>query len=327
MLTRIGILGCGKVARHHAAALGAAGATVVAGSTRHADSPNWGAFREVAPSARFVPDGGALLADNEIEGLVVSLPWHEIPNWTARLLACPKPMLIEKPLALDAGTLEGALAAAPANGNKIVGYNRRFYATVERLRSRLAAGGLKAVYATFSEDMARHVEGHGPDVLAHLLPFASHGLDLLQHLLGSLAVARVYRYAERGYPAPLMSFNGVLETAGGLPVFVAINADDPVQAGLRFLFDDHTSWVLSPLERLTAFRGYAIAPEAPGSAIRRYTPRVIEQLDEPAELKPGFLAQARAFVSGEYGPAARPAESVELLRLIAALAKAASPAG
>lgn len=329
MLNRIGILGAGKVARHHAKALAAAGATIVAGSTRRADSPNWQAFRAEAPGARFVADGAAMLTDNEVEGIVVSLPWHEMPAWTVRLLACPKPMLIEKPLALEAAALESALASAPAftraNGNKIVGYNRRFYVTVRRLRDRLAQGGLKAVYATMSEDVARHVEAHGPSVLAHLLAFASHSLDLLLHLVGPLAPARVYAHAERGYPAPVASFNGVLETEAGIPVFVAINTDDPAPAGLRFLFDDHTSWVLAPLERLEVYRGYEIAPEAPGAAIRRYTPRLVERVDEPAEQKPGFLAQARAFLSGRTAEAARPQESLALLRLIAALKGATRP--
>lgn len=320
MLSRIGILGCGKVARHHARALAAAGATVVAGSTLRPESPNWQAFREVAPGTRFVADGNVLLGDNEVEGLVVGLPWHEMPNWTARLLTCPKPMLIEKSIALEAGALEAALAAAPAAGNKMIGFNRRFYATVERVRARLAQGGLKAVYATISEDIARHLEGHGKRVLAHLLAFgSSHSLDLLLHLLGPLEIARVYAYAERGYPAPVVSFNGVLETGAGTPVFLALNADDPAPAGLRFLFDDHTSWVLAPLERLEVFQGYDIAPEAPGSAVRRYRPRLVERMDEPAELKPGFLAQARAFLSGRHAQAARPEESVALLRLIAAL--------
>lgn len=319
MLGRIAILGAGKVARHHAQALAAAGATVVAGSTRHPDSPNWHAFRASAPGARFVADGSALLADNEVEGIVVSLPWHEMPAWTDRLLACPKPMLIEKPMALEPAALEAALARAPNHDNKIVGYNRRFYAPVARLRARLAEGGLKAVYATLSEDVARHLHVHGPRVLAHLLTFGSHGLDLLLHLLGPLKPGRIYAHAERGYPMPVSSFNAVFETNAGIPVFLALNADDPTPAGLRLLFNDRTSWVLAPLERLEVYRGHDIAPEAPGSAIRRYAPRLIERFEEPAETKPGFLAQARAFVSGRPGEAARPSESLALLRLVAAL--------
>ena len=320
MLARIGVLGCGRVARHHAAALAAAGATVVAGSTRRPESPNWQAFKAAVPGARYVADGAAMLRHNEIEGIVACLPWQEMSAWTERLLACPKPVLIEKPLALAAAPLAAALASAPQAGAKMVGYNRRFYETVGRLRARLGEGGLKAVYATISEDIARHVDGHGPGVIEHLLAFASsHSLDLLLHLLGPLRVARIYRYPESGYPAPFASLNGVLETAGGIPVFLALNADDPVAAGLRFLFDDHTSWVLAPLERLEVFQGYDIAPEAPGAAIRRYRPRAIAHHDEPTDLKPGFLAQARAFIAGDYGPAARPEESLALLRLIEAL--------
>lgn len=329
MPRRIGILGCGRVALHHSAALAAAGAELVAGSTRRADSDNWRAFAQAVPGARYVPDGASMLADAEIDAVVACLPWHEMPAWTGRLLACAKPVLIEKPLALAAAPLAALLAAAPGTaGIKMVGFNRRFYETVGRVRARLAQGGLKAVYATISEDIGRHVAGHGAGVIAHLLPYASaHSLDLLLHLLGPLRVERVYRHPERGYPAPFASLNGVLETAAGIPVFLALNADDPVAAGLRFLFDDHTSWVLAPLERLDVFQGYDIAAEAPGSSIRRYRPRQIASHDEPAALKPGFLAQARAFLGGDPGPAASPEESLALLRLVEALEGPRAPVG
>ncbi|MFP5405344.1 MAG: hypothetical protein ACLGHY_03030, partial [Gammaproteobacteria bacterium] len=204
--------------------------------------------------------------------------------------------------------------------NKLVGFNRRFYRGVARLRERLAMGGLKAVYATMSEDVRRHAERHGPGIVPHVPAFASsHTLDLLLHLLGPLKVIRIYPWPERGAVAPFVSVNGVLESETGCPVFLALNAHDPVQAGLRFLFDDGTSWLLAPLERLSVFEGYDVTPETQGAAIRRYRPRLLESVEEDARIKPGLLEQARAFLEGTPRHAAGLADFARVLHLIDAL--------
>jgi predicted dehydrogenase len=313
-VARIGIAGTGRVARHHVAAALALGHRIVAGSARSAGSPGWGAFQALVPDATFVADPADLLDDPDLDAVVVSLPWHVMPAWTARLLTTAKPLLIEKPLGLDAAAIARALGQPDARpSSKLIGYNRRHYVTVGRLRERLGQGGLKAVQVTVSEDLSRLVRDHGPAIVPHVLAFSSsHTLDLVLHLLGPLTIVRLRAHRERGTPGPFVSLNGLLETAGGIPVALALNARDPSPAGLRCLFDDGTTWHLSPLEVLTVCDGYEIHEARPGAEIRRYVPRAARVVEEPAAVKPGFLAQMRAFLSGEFGPGATAAESVRL---------------
>jgi|TARA_B100000315_G_C14318696_1_gene469773 predicted dehydrogenase len=63
-MKRLGFLGAGPMARSHAAAAAALGAEIVAVCTAREDSPNQDEFRKIAPQARHMTDGAALLADD-----------------------------------------------------------------------------------------------------------------------------------------------------------------------------------------------------------------------------------------------------------------------
>jgi predicted dehydrogenase len=228
-------------------------------------------------------------------------------------------VLLEKPVALSAGEMEAVLALpSTASSNKLVGFNRRFYGTVASLRNRIAEGGLKAAQIVISEPLDRHIRVHGPALVPHVLAFSSaHTLDLAWHLLGPMAVVRVY--AHREVKSAFTCLNGLVETAGGIPVSLAINANDPALAGIRFLFDDHTSWLLAPLETLTVYDRYEITETGLHSAIRRYVPHACRTHEESAEFKPGFVEQMSVFLSGKYGPGARLKDALVIQRFVEAL--------
>jgi len=313
---RVGIAGIGPAGIQHARAVIASGHQVVAAAVKDANSPRIEVFGSVAPEARIVTGFEALLDDDSLDVLVVALSWHTTPDLLPRLLAHKKPILIEKPIGLNADSIEASLKCPGVKTDgKLIGFNRRYYGTVGRLRERLGEGGLKAAYVTISEDLNRQQNAHGSEIIPHLLTFSSaHTLDLALHLLGRLSVVKLYRSRER--EVPFTSINGLLQTVDGAPVHLALNASDPSPAGMRFLFDDHTSWSLSPLEMLSIFDRYEIVEISPRSKIRRYMPHVAELIDEPVDFKPGFLAQMEAFLSGDFGPGASVAQALATQKFI-----------
>lgn len=271
---RLGFLGCGRVAVHHAEAFSHLGASIAYGSAQSQGSPRWAQF-QAKTGAKFL-EGEALLDAPDVDGIVACLPRDELKKWLDRLLASAKPVLIEKPI-WPPQRLVGP-------DNKLVGYNRRFYRTTAKLQERVRRGGLVAASATLPGD---------------LYGAAIHGIDMLFHLLGPLR----WRYAGK---------TGLAMSEDGKPVSLFMHPDDPVNTTVRMLFDDGTSWQLSPFETLSVHRGFDID----GGTIRRYVPRLIDRAEEPAEFKPGFLEQSKAFLSGAYGPGARPGESVRLMEFV-----------
>jgi len=266
-------------------------------------------------------DGEALLAEDAADAVVACLPWDVMPQWAARLMKTSKPVLMEKPIGFDADEARAQAEAASATlGNKLVGYNRRFYETVALLRDRVNQGGLKSVRAVIAESVDIWTERHGRDIVAHLTPFCSaHTLDLMLHILEPLRPVAMAPFLEKGEAAPFISFNGLLATDDGVPVTLSLNADDPVNTGLRCLFDDGTAWELSPLETLTVYKGLDVQPPTAQGNIRRYSPQVEARHEVDASFKPGCHAQMTAFLSGEYGPGATIEDAVAVLDLIASL--------
>lgn len=316
---RIGFLGVGNIALEHVAAIHSLGHVIVAGSATNIDSPRWRTFVSAAPTARFEPNGETLLSDPDIDAIISCLPWNLTEVWLPRLLVTPKPVLIEKPIALSSHAAWMALSHPDAKpNNKIVGFNRRFYPSLQRLKERFSQGGLKAAEINISEMLNRLAELYGPDIISYAVIYSSsHIIDAAMYLFGKLKPIRLYGHEEQGYPVPFRSLTGLLETAEGIPITLSINAENPVSAGIRLFFDDGTTWHLSPMEHLVAYRGYKIIEPTAEVKIRRYIPQPFFESIVDASLKPGFLEQMRAFTLGEGREiAATPADSVELLRFI-----------
>ncbi|MAE06339.1 MAG: hypothetical protein CMH76_08400 [Nitrospinae bacterium] len=318
---RLGFLGAGPMARSHAAAAAALGAEIAAVCTARENSPNRDEFRKIAPQARHTTNGEALLEDAGVDGIVACLPWNLMPPWAVRLMKAPGPVLMEKPIGFGADEARTqAEASAATLGNKLVGYNRRFYETVTFLRERVRKGGLKAVRVVISESVESQVARHGREILAHLISYCSaHTLDLLLHVLGPLRSVVLAPFPEKGRAAPFVSFNGMLTTAENVPVTLALNVDDPANTSIRCLFDDGTAWELMPLEILTVYKGLDVEPPTPRENIRRYIPQVEARHEADASFKPGCHAQMAAFLSGDYGPGATVDDAVAVLDLIASL--------
>jgi hypothetical protein len=320
MSLRIGILGAGKVALDHAEAILKLGHQVAAGCTSRPDSPNWTNFKRAIPNAEFL-NGDTLLAHPQIDAVVACVSWSAIPDWLPRLLASPKPVLIEKPLGLELGAVEQAQITAQVTlGNKLGGYNRRYYQSTAKLKQRLEQGGLVSAQLAISEKLEGLVRKAGREALKYVFAYSSssHILDLALHLLGPLTIERVFSRPEPGYE-PFCNINALLTTNDNHPVMLSVHCADPIVVGITCRFDDHTIWQLGPVERLNIYRGYHVVEPSAESKVRRYTPKVIETVKTSTELRPGFLEQMGAFLSGKFGPGHRPYDTVILQKLIEGL--------
>jgi hypothetical protein len=313
----VGFLGVGSIAKYHAEVLQTLGHAVTVACGTSAGSPRWREFKSIAPQAQFEADGRALLQDPTIDAVVACLPWNVTETWLPDLLSTPKPVLMEKPVALSAETLSRAIEHAGATlDNKIVGLNRRFYRTVQELQIRVEQGGVKSVEITISETVRGLAKIFGDEIIEHILAYSScHILDTACYVLGRLAPVKVYGFDESSYAKDCWSFAGLLETNEGAPVFLNVLADNPAPVGMRIFFNDQTTWHLSPLERLVAYREYDVIEPTDEAKVRRYVPKPFFEIDEDTTFKPGFLAQMEAFTSRQNRQiSATVKDSLELLK-------------
>jgi predicted dehydrogenase len=320
MATRLGFIGIGSIAAHHAAAGEFLGAVVAGACAGRPDSPRWHGFLQKHPGCIASKTPEELAAREDIDALVVCPSWDKVCPVAMSVADHGKPMLLEKPIALTAREARALAARVAGSAPALVGYNRRFYEPVQALRDRIKTTRPIGVSVRISETASRHVERQGRAVLEHLLAFSSaHTLDLLTHLLGRPRVVNARRHRHAGALDPFESIVALLETKEGIPVTLEILGDDPGPSEMRFRFDDASCWVLAPLERLTVYQGTDVLEADAESPIRRFVPRPVDMLDADMRSKPGITAQMRAFLTGNLGPGATLGDAIEVMDLIEAL--------
>ncbi len=114
---RLGIIGCGVIGQRHLAAAAAwPGISLVAVADLREAVARETAVRFGVGQA--YTDADALLADREIEGVVLALPARDRAALALRAFAAGKHVLTEKPVALDAGEVERLIAA---RGDRVAG--------------------------------------------------------------------------------------------------------------------------------------------------------------------------------------------------------------
>lgn len=181
---RLGLVGCGRLAEH--GYVPASSSTPDVRFVAVAD-PDGHRRREVArrasgPDLAVVPfpDAAALLADAEVDGIVLASPAaHHVAD-AERAVAAGIPVLVEKPPALSA---DGAAALVALGPLVHVGLNRRFDAAVRAVRHDVPTEGLLDLRLEISYRRASWAAHTVRDeVLLDLVP---HLVDLARWLTGS----------------------------------------------------------------------------------------------------------------------------------------------
>ncbi|QGF24556.1 Gfo/Idh/MocA family protein [Raineyella fluvialis] len=192
---RVGVLGCGGIARRHLAACrqlaqeGVADLAPVAFADRHLDRAQRLAHEFAGTSGRAYTDHRALLADAALDLLIVTLPPGSHGTEVADAAAAGVHLLLEKPLALtsaDAWAMVDAVERAGVRAQ--VGFGYRFGAAVSAFRRLRDSGDLGSVGMFDARYLCnslhahwwRHKEVSGGQLLEQVI----HHVDLLRYLMG-----------------------------------------------------------------------------------------------------------------------------------------------
>jgi predicted dehydrogenase len=205
--TRIGLIGCGRIAglRHVPALAGVPEAQVVA--VADVDAERRAEIAGRLGVERTYASHEELLADAEVEAVAVLVPAALHTEVALAALDAGKHVLLEKPLALDLNDADRLLERSSASGPRVlVAYNLRWHPLVREARRLLAAGAIgtpEALVSTYTSpyvyrDVAkpwRRARETGGGVLVEM---ASHHFDLWGYLLDDEAaeVSAVARDAE-----------------------------------------------------------------------------------------------------------------------------------
>ncbi len=194
MLINGGIRGAGKIAeRQMVSAIAQAPGQRLAAVMKR-DRAQAQRFAEQHGVPRFYDTVDGLLADREIDAVYVATPPHLHAEQTIQAATAGKPVLCEKPLALNSGQAQAMIDACRANGVQLmVCYYQRYNTRHQQIKQLLAAGAIGQVTAArlnFSDYFPptpgywHHdpsISGGGP-----LMDLGVHCIDLLRYLCGEV---------------------------------------------------------------------------------------------------------------------------------------------
>ena len=223
MTLRIGVVGAGQMGRYHIERLagGVPDAEVVAISDVYLEGA-----KQVAEQvgARAYADGHELVADDQVEAVLIASPGPTHEEFTLACLAADKPVLCEKPLAPTIDACLRVLEAEAATPRRLiqVGFMRRYDDGFRALKAAADAGRVGRPLLLHCRHRNADVPpGFTSDMM--ITDSVVHDIDVTRWLLGQEIVAtmvfkaRPSSLAPDGLQDPQMV---LLETSGGVLVDV-----------------------------------------------------------------------------------------------------------
>lgn len=191
----IGIIGAGMISGYHIAGLRAAGARVdwIASDSKE----NAQAKAHEYQIAHYTGDYRQLLAQEDLDAVVVATPDYTHREIAIAALEAGKPVLLQKPMARNSDECRQIISAARDTGVPLyVSFMHRYFEEVVATRALLAKGALGPIYsvrqrnatpgASWAAWFYRQENVGG----GAMLQLGVHGIDLLRYLFGEIVAVK-----------------------------------------------------------------------------------------------------------------------------------------
>jgi predicted dehydrogenase len=313
----VAIVGVGRAGLQHARAAQINGIRVVAHASRSIDSESSQAFRIEFPESKPFSIGDPSICEHA-DLVVLSVPPDVTHRVASGFIESSQQILIEKPAALSTCRIRELLSAERESGCVVaVGYNRRSYPLVLRVRDILQNDPPTQVDVTIVEDMD-YVRSTKNSMLQFLYlrhGSSNHFLDLLQFLVGTISIREIRMSKSARYEG-FIDFSFSARCGSGAHLNVSIDAGDRSRRGLRILTSSGCRIDLSPLEHLS------ITPRSTTDDVVGF--ESAETLDRPDSYAESFVLQLRKIAIGDTDSLHRLSDSLRLSMVVDELELASS---
>jgi predicted dehydrogenase len=260
---RIGVIGCGALARGVHLPLLARRRDVAVVALADCDVAAREAALRFAPSARTYDHGIDLIRDERAEAVLICTPARQHADLAVAALEAGKHVYLEKPLATNVIDGERVVAAWRAAGTvAMIGFNYRQHPGYVAIRNAVVQGEIGKVVSvrvTFCTPRLRMMgwRRHRDQGGGALLELASHEVDLIQFVLGENVVEVSADVASRDSEGDTVHFQGRTGSGVGLQGFFSFCAVE--EAGME-VYGDQGKLTLDRYGRLTVERRGVAAP-------------------------------------------------------------------
>jgi predicted dehydrogenase len=289
---RLAIIGTTDIAVAHLNASRAAGFDVVhiAGSPQSATAPK---FAKTHGIGKVWDDPMVLAADKDAwDALIIASSTESMIGLVAVAAKTGKPVLAEKPIGYTSSSLDSLL---PGTRNVVVGFNRRFYASVQEAKRFIASGAPCLLHLELPESVQVDSKTGIQDV-SRVATNSTHGFDLINYVTGGLTIESVYSVGSAGDNRGRVL---IAKSKRGDLCSVSANWNAPANFSLT-IDRGNERFELRPLEIGALYRGMEVVPPTVETPLRTYKPIKVTNFapsDDNSALKPGFLGQSQALLN------------------------------
>jgi UDP-N-acetylglucosamine 3-dehydrogenase len=208
---RVGVIGLGRMGRHHARVLADLPGALLVGV---ADTdPRVRAEHRAAPLAHVYDDASALLEQAHLDAAVIAVPPERHREVACAAMERGVHVLVEKPLATSIADGEAIVHAARRAGvTLMVGHVERYNPALRELARRVRGDELGAVWKLDARRLLPSRARSAPTGV--VLDLASHDIDAMLHVTRS-RVVRAYAETSRSAPEGEDAVAGLLRFDSG----------------------------------------------------------------------------------------------------------------
>jgi hypothetical protein len=285
----IGLIGAGRIAQFHLDALNSAGLQVsdIAASFGSSKVHDFAKENQISNVWK---DPFDLIANANCTAYVILAPTEPTVELLKFAMKFKKPILVEKPITHNSKEFN---ELDISRKDVMVGYNRRFYPEVQKLKKLIS----ERSYVNLRVEIPETISSVNTSLRSKFYPVfqnSVHMLDLVQYLVGDLKLeSRLESPIDIGTSA----ISALLSSVSGHTVNLLLNFN--AAANFSITIDDGKSrYVLCPIEEVKYFDGMTVFEPTKDRPYRVYSPNLVSSVrSDPREtlIKPGFHLQAIAF--------------------------------
>ena len=280
---KLGFIGSSEISKFHLSALKNNNFTVEAIGTRK-NSKNCLAFAEKNDLGKaFCSNGWEEVLDKNLDAYIICIDTKYNYEIIQKALETNKPILVEKPVDFELNNIE-KLCQHRNSKNIFVGYNRRFYDSISKLKYLCDISDGGTVIANI------------PDSISGVKEFISNGshiIDTLRYCLGDFEILNESVKINKSRN-DLDSISALCENKKWN---ILLNAHSLIPSNFSITVNsDKNVYELKPIENLNIYEGMEIVEPTIEVPIRKYIPKLKESIFEKVEFKPGFDCMYKNFM-------------------------------
>ena len=280
---KIILVGTSPIVEFHVNALRKSGLnpTTVASSNKNSSSQE--KFSAENNIKKSYSDWKNMIDEEEYDGILIAARVESTIEILEYAIKQNIPILVEKPVSVNSKDIKKLIK----NSHEMimVGYNRRFYKTVNVLKNFVLEENTPVIASMIAPESSNIID---------FFNNSSHSVDMLRYIFGEIKLEYVKKLIvndmQKGLVATFSNDRkDVIQFIGNW------NASD--NFGLS-VFRDKKRFELKPYEKLNIYNEMDVIEPTSSSPIRKYVPKLIDRVNlEPLDeqFKPGFYQQSNAF--------------------------------